>query len=155
VNGGRISSSLAARRAEREEIPVGLPAHAIVERDAGRVCEAHGTSRSDSPSSANVGHRQPARQETSMPPRSKTATGRTESPNPGLTFKAKIQKAKLDGIDPSTLLLRLTRSDVSRLKRDRSLATSDISFANGEMHYLDVMVSEGEVGDSELIILQR
>ena len=71
-----------------------------------------------------------------------------------MTFKTRIEKAKLDGLDPSALLLRLTRGDMSRLRRDQSLATSDISFANGEMRYLGVMVSEGEVAASDLIILQ-
>jgi len=84
----------------------------------------------------------------------KTATGPTQRPNPGLTFKTKIENAKLNGIAPSALLLQLTRGDVSRLKRDPSLATGDISFVDGQMRYLEVKVSEGEVAVSDLVILQ-
>jgi len=89
-----------------------------------------------------------------MAPRPKIDVRPTEPPNPGLMFKTKIGQAKLEGIDPSALLLRLTRGDTSRLKRDKSLALSDIRFADGKMYYLDVMTSEGEVAISELIILQ-
>ena len=89
-----------------------------------------------------------------MAVRPNTAAVPIEKPNPGQTFKSQIQKAKLDGINPSALLLQLSRSDVSRMKRDRSLAISDIRFMNGKMHFLDVLVTEGEVAASSLVILQ-
>lgn len=75
-------------------------------------------------------------------------------PAPGKKFKAEIEQARLDGIDPSALLLRLTLSDVSRLKRDREIAADDISFAGDEMRYLGVKVAGGDVETSALIILQ-
>ena len=78
----------------------------------------------------------------------------TPKPQPGLTFRTAIEKAKQEGVDPSALLLRLTLSDVSRLKRDPSIATSDISFADGQMRYLGVKVAAGEVEASTLVILQ-
>ncbi|HUZ12194.1 MAG TPA: hypothetical protein VMU93_05035 [Caulobacteraceae bacterium] len=89
-----------------------------------------------------------------MNARSKVVPGRIERLNPGVTFKAQIDKAAHDGLDPSSLLLQLTRSDVSRLKRDKSLSATDISFANGEMRYLGVRISEGEVAVSALVVPQ-
>jgi hypothetical protein len=89
-----------------------------------------------------------------MAARPKPAASPPVKPNPGETFRSEIHKAKLGGVDPSALLLRLTRSDMSRLKRDRNLGVGDISFLDGEMHFLDVLVSEGEVAVSSLVILQ-
>ena len=89
-----------------------------------------------------------------MAPRPKTAANHIAGPNPGRTFKSEIDDAKLAGIDPSTLLLRLSLSDVSRLKRDRSLAVGDISYLNGQMRFLGVLVAEGEGAVSALVILQ-
>lgn len=59
-----------------------------------------------------------------------------------------------DGIPPSNLLLQLTRRDASNLKRDRSIAVTDISFADGEMRYLGVRVAENDVASSALTILE-
>lgn len=75
-------------------------------------------------------------------------------PAPGKKFKAAIEQARLDGIDPSALLLRLTLGDVSRLKRDREIAADEISFAGDEMRYLGVKVVGGDVETSALVILQ-
>jgi hypothetical protein len=75
-------------------------------------------------------------------------------PAPGKKFRAAIEQARLEGIDPSALLLRLTLSDVSRLKRDREIAAEEISFADGEMRYLGVKVVGGDVETSALVILQ-
>ncbi len=71
---------------------------------------------------------------------------------PGARFKAEIEKARLDGVDPDALLLRLTHGDVSRLKRDRAISIADISFAGGEMRYLGVKVAEGDIETSTLVI---
>lgn len=89
-----------------------------------------------------------------MAARPETAGKPALPPNPGLRFRSEIGKAKLAGIEPSALLLRLTRGDMSRLRRDNSLGVDDISFLNGQMRFLDVLVSEGEVEASSLIILQ-
>jgi hypothetical protein len=75
-------------------------------------------------------------------------------PAPGKKFRAEIEQARLDGIDPSALLLRLTLSDMSRLRRDREIAADEISFAGDEMRYLGVKVAGGDVATSALIILQ-
>jgi hypothetical protein len=73
---------------------------------------------------------------------------------PGQKFKAAIEKAKLDGLDPSAMMLRLTLGDVSRLKRDRGIPADEISFAGDEMRYLGVKVVQGDVETSSLVILQ-
>jgi hypothetical protein len=73
---------------------------------------------------------------------------------PGQKFKAAIEKAKLEGLDPSAMMLRLTLGDVSRLKRDRAIAADEISFAGDEMRYLGVKVVPGDVETSSLVILQ-
>jgi hypothetical protein len=73
---------------------------------------------------------------------------------PGQKFRAAIEQAKADGLEPSSLMLRLTLADVSRLKRDRAIPASEISFADGEMRYLGVKVVEGDVTTSSLVILQ-
>jgi len=73
---------------------------------------------------------------------------------PGLKFRAAIEQAKADGLEPSSLMLRLTLADVSRLKRDRAIPAAEISFSDGEMRYLGVKVVEGDVSTSALVILQ-
>ena len=73
---------------------------------------------------------------------------------PGQRFRTAIEQAKQEGLDPSAMMLRLTLGDVSRLKRDRTIAAEDISFAGDEMRYLGVKVSPGDVETSALVILQ-
>jgi hypothetical protein len=73
---------------------------------------------------------------------------------PGKKFKTEIERARLEGIDESALLLRLTLGDVSRLKRDPQIPANEISFEGGEMRYLGVKVVGGDVATSELVILQ-
>jgi hypothetical protein len=48
------------------------------------------------------------------------------------------------------MVLRLTLTDVSKLKRDTSLAVADISFSSGAMRFLGVRVEEGGVAESVL-----
>ena len=48
------------------------------------------------------------------------------------------------------MLLRLTLSDVSRLRRDRNIAVTDISYVDGVMRFLGVRVDEGGVTTSVL-----
>ncbi len=78
----------------------------------------------------------------------------TPPPAPGKKFKAAIEQARLDGIDPSALLLRLTLGDMSRLKRDREIAADDISFKGDEMRYLGVKVVGGDIETSALVVVQ-
>ncbi|HEY2710535.1 MAG TPA: hypothetical protein VGI95_21025 [Caulobacteraceae bacterium] len=73
---------------------------------------------------------------------------------PGERFKSEIESARSEGVEPGVLLLRLTLGDVSRLKRDPAISVSDISFADGEMHYLGVKIAAGGVDASSLVILQ-
>ena len=73
---------------------------------------------------------------------------------PGQRFKAAIEKAKQDGVDTESLMLRLTLGDVSRLKRDRAIPAEEISFAGDVMRYLGVKVVGGDIETSALIILQ-
>jgi len=75
-------------------------------------------------------------------------------PAPGKKFRAAIEQARIDGIDPSALVLRLTLGDVSRLKRDRNIAADEISFAGDEMRYLGVKVVGGDIETSALVIVQ-
>jgi hypothetical protein len=75
-------------------------------------------------------------------------------PAPGKKFRAAIEQARLEGIDPSALVLRLTLGDVSRLKRDRDIAADEISFAGDEMRYLGVKVVGGDIETSALVIVQ-
>ena len=73
---------------------------------------------------------------------------------PGQKFRAAIEQAKLDGLDPSAMMLRLTLGDVSRLKRDPAIAADEISFSGDEMRYLGVKVTPGGVETSALVFLQ-
>lgn len=65
-------------------------------------------------------------------------------------FRKQIEAAEADGVKRDDMLLRLTLSDVSHLKRDRDLAVTDISFKDGVMRYLGVRVEQGGVTDSAL-----
>jgi len=58
--------------------------------------------------------------------------------------------AERDGCEAGDMLLRLTLGDASELKRDRSVATAEISFAKGEMRFLGVKVLEGGISVSTL-----
>ena len=72
---------------------------------------------------------------------------------PGQRFKPQIESARADGVDNADLLLRLTFGDASKLKRDPSVSTEDLSFKDGETRYLGVKVVEGGVAASALVIL--
>ncbi len=67
-------------------------------------------------------------------------------------FKRDIEKAKAEGTDLSTLVLKLTLGDGAKLKRDPNISTADVSFANGEMRYLGVKVIEGGAATSVLAV---
>src|SRR5690606_4669201 len=55
-----------------------------------------------------------------------------------VVFREAIAKAEAEGVDKDGLILRLTLRDGADLKRDRTLALSDISFSDGEMRFLGV-----------------
>jgi hypothetical protein len=69
---------------------------------------------------------------------------------PAVQFRAEIEKAEADGVARDTLLLRLTIGDANKLKRDNSLAVTDISFADGVMWFLGVKTEQGGVAVSAL-----
>lgn len=89
----------------------------------------------------------------SPPAPAKPAPVIAEAP-PGERFRLQIEKAKADGAPVSSLLLQLTLRDASLLKRDNRLPPGDISFIDGEMHYLGVKIAQGKNATSELVILQ-
>ena len=90
-----------------------------------------------------------------------SATTKTlERRSPAVHFRNEIEKADAAGVDRGIMTLRLTLGDVTHLKRDASLALSDISFKGGVMRFLDVRVVQGGVavslldqsGDADVIV---
>ncbi len=65
-------------------------------------------------------------------------------------FSQAIDEAVQAGAEPGDMTLHLTLSDISELKRDRSLAVEDISFKAGEMRFKGVKVKSGGVAASTL-----
>lgn len=65
-------------------------------------------------------------------------------------FRDMIEKAEADGAVRADMVLRLTLRDAADLKRDRSVAVEDISFADGMMRYIGVKVNAGGVAVSAL-----
>jgi hypothetical protein len=65
-------------------------------------------------------------------------------------FRREIEKAEAAGVPRDEMSLQLTLSDVSQIRRDRSLAVEDISFAGGVMRFLGVKIQEGGVAVSVL-----
>jgi hypothetical protein len=65
-------------------------------------------------------------------------------------FRAEIDKAVTDGAKRRYMTLRLTLGDEADLRRDRKVALTDIRFADGVMHYLDVKIVAGGVAVSAL-----
>ena len=72
--------------------------------------------------------------------------------SPANVFRKEIEKAEAEGIARDQMVLQFTLNDVNHLKRDGSLAITDISFADGVMRYLGVRIEEGAVTKS---VLQR
>lgn len=69
---------------------------------------------------------------------------------PAVQFRGEIEKAEAAGLAREDMTLRLTHTDMSKLRRDASLAVADISFSGGEMRFLGVKVEVGGVPDSVL-----
>jgi len=65
-------------------------------------------------------------------------------------FRGEIERAASEGVALGDLALHLTLGDISQLKRDRTVALADISFAGGAMTYLGVTVVVGNVPQSAL-----
>jgi hypothetical protein len=73
------------------------------------------------------------------------------TPEPGaVDFRQAIEHAESEGVSRDQMTLRLTLRDDSRLKRDRTLAVEDLSFADGEMRFLGVKVVAGGIISSGL-----
>jgi hypothetical protein len=73
-------------------------------------------------------------------------------PTVAVRFKTEIERAASEGVSLDDLVLHLTLGDVGRLKGDRTVPVSDISFLGGTMTYLGVKVVKGDV---PLSILRR
>lgn len=71
--------------------------------------------------------------------------------SPAARFRTQIEKAEAEGCARADMTLRLTLSDVSLLKRDPTLAVTDIGFVDQTMRFLGVAVEEGGVTQSELV----
>lgn len=69
---------------------------------------------------------------------------------PGAHFRGEIEKAEAAGHAREDMTLRLTLADASKLKRDASLAVTDISFSDGAMWFLGVKTEAGGVSVSVL-----
>jgi hypothetical protein len=69
---------------------------------------------------------------------------------PAVHFRGEIEKAEAAGFAREDMVLRLTLTDESKLKRDTSLAVADISFSGGAMRFLGVRVEGGGVAESVL-----
>lgn len=71
--------------------------------------------------------------------------------DPAVVFRQQIEAAREKGVAAEDLTLRLTLSDLSRLKRDQTIAVSDISFSDGVMRFLGVQVVSEGIKVSELV----
>lgn len=67
-------------------------------------------------------------------------------------FQREIEAAESDGVARSEMVVRLTLSDESRLRRDPAVAVSDIRFSGGVMRFLDVRVQPGGTSESRLLL---
>lgn len=65
-------------------------------------------------------------------------------------FRREITEAETAGRDLSQLTLNLTLGDVARLRRDPSVALTDIAFTDGGMRFMGVPVVAGGVDQSRL-----
>lgn len=57
-----------------------------------------------------------------------------------------ISKADAAGTPRSGLVLHLSNRDISGLRRSSDVATDEIRFADGVMHFLDIEVAEAAPG---------
>jgi hypothetical protein len=80
---------------------------------------------------------------------SKVASLKPAQP-PAILFRREIEAAIAGGASAKKMTLRLTLNDGRRLRRDDSVPLEQISYRDGEMHYLGVRVMEGGVTVSVL-----
>lgn len=78
----------------------------------------------------------------------KPGAGRRKSA--AATLREAIEAAEREGCARSDMTLRLSHRDAADLKRDRTLAVSDIGFQDGVMSYLGVKVAAEPVAVSSL-----
>lgn len=71
--------------------------------------------------------------------------------SPAANFRTQIEKAEGEGCSRADMTLRLTLGDASLLKRDPTLAVTDIGFVDGTMRFLGVAIEEGGVAQSALV----
>ncbi len=69
---------------------------------------------------------------------------------PAEQFRRQIDAALASGARLEDMVLRLTRIDASKLKRDPQVGLNDIRFEPSGMHFLGVRVDEGGVLSSIL-----
>lgn len=69
---------------------------------------------------------------------------------PAPRFRTQIDAAVAEGVNLKDMTLRLTLTDLTKLKRDPSVPVADISFTGGVMRYLGVKVEQGGVTESVL-----
>ena len=65
-------------------------------------------------------------------------------------FRKAIEAAEAAGTSRDDMTLHLTLRDASNIRRDNRIAVTDLSFANGEMRFLQVKVVTGGVDVSKL-----
>ena len=69
---------------------------------------------------------------------------------PAPRFRTEIETAEAAGAARDDMVLHLTLNDSTALRRDRTLAVTDLSFTGGVMRYLGVKVEQGGVPESTL-----
>ena len=70
--------------------------------------------------------------------------------SPATLFRREIEAAVAEGVALDAMTLRLTLGDVNKIRRDRELAVSDVSFTGGVMRFLGVKVAPGGIQASAL-----
>ncbi len=65
-------------------------------------------------------------------------------------FQREIETAEGQGVARGDMTLNLTLGDANKLKRDRDIDLTAISFSDGTMRFLGVRVVEGGVAESVL-----
>lgn len=85
----------------------------------------------------------------------KAPTGRPAAAgSPDSRFRKQIEAALTEGVAREAMVLRLTLRDVHLMTRDPATPLADISYADGEMRFLGVLVAKGGVEASRLDIGQ-
>ncbi|MDR3506274.1 MAG: hypothetical protein P4L64_00075 [Caulobacteraceae bacterium] len=83
---------------------------------------------------------------TSPSPRARAGGHKSQT----VEFRHAIERAEAEGFTRDKMVLRLTLRDTADLKRDPSIPVEDISFTDGVMRFLGVVVAAGGVPVSGL-----